>query len=83
MSKIYNTRDTMGSANEDETRPRPPGRPKGSLDDRPRLDDRDRVEAGLYPDDLKRLKLIADVRGCSQSEAIRWCIARAAHHIAT
>lgn len=69
--------------NDDETRPRGPGRPQGTTEDGPRHDDRDRVEAGLYPEDLKRLKLIADVRGCSQSEAIRWCIMRAAHHIAT
>jgi hypothetical protein len=64
------------------SRPRDPGRPVGTTQDGPRYDDRDEVRAGLYPEDIKRLDLIAKVRGCSRSEAVRWAIERAHYHIA-
>jgi hypothetical protein len=67
---------------ESVSRPREPGRPIGSVEGAPRHDDRAEVEIGLYPADIKRLDLIAQVRGCSRSEAVRWAIERAHYHIA-
>lgn len=65
------------------TAPRSTGRPKGTTENGPRFDDRDEIKIGLYPDDAKKLDLIASVRGLdSRSEAVRYCIERAHYHIA-
>jgi hypothetical protein len=61
---------------------RDPGRPKGTTEDGPRYDDRFAANVGLYPEDLKRLDVIAKVKGMTRSEAIRYCIERQHYHIA-
>lgn len=68
--------------NRDGVRPRPPHRPKGTVDGAPRHDDRTEIEVGLYPDDMRRLSILCQVRGETKSEVIRWAIARAYHHVA-